>query len=1125
MVAVSFGAVAWFTTLFPRLPPPPDVAQRIFMDFEANYRALERWHLTQRTKVIQAKHQHHNRLLYQQLRSQKAGSVSHLKHVVDFQVALVLDYEHVELDTPVLPLPSPMWTLQGPLAHVEVTDTPQVVKIESDLLLAVGQKLTAACYLTDFEDLERELHSLWHPIWQKHAGLAAQHWDRIIAFGRAFLPPGDCSGPIWTSGHFRSVKRRLREDRTLGIGWISLPCRRASDMWGLLQLSLEVARLSDQPMTGFCADLVKCFNLLARAPLFDLLGFLGLSSSTVQAWSSALEGLLRRFRIFHDIGPAHLSTTGYPEGDPLSCVAMLAFNTIFDAYVQQYAPSCFALAYVDNVQLISDVASNLQQGCLVMETFMEAWDLAIDPKSYAWSTDAAQRSILRIFGHPVLLHSKDLGSQMHYAGRNSRKVLSQRLASVSHYWSLLRASTAHSWFKQQAIRSAVWPKVLHACESPWVCVTTLDSLRSRCVFALRWDRAGANPVVRWALMLPLGFDPSFVQVWMVLSSFWRLTRMFPLVCDVWTSFGFQRSASQGILHSIHAALDLLSWTLDELWTLHLGPFSVPWFDTSLEALRLLAGHFWQQAMCQKIGSRLDFASVKDIDVDLSFRSYVASDFATSELVAAIQDGAFFTSHMKAKWDTSKQATCPVCHVEDNLRHRCTICPRYQSLRDQFPQQAHRWNHEERAFLEHGIVPMNPFLYQHWQYLCELPNKVECFYLTPIQGQHYEIFTDGTCSNPTCRLRRLAAWAVVAMDMNRVVASGPVVGLIQTIDVAELTAALSALTWAQRFNVSVCIHSDSQFVVDGLLFIRSRGFVPRYWRHQALWGELLVVLQQLEKSQWSVHQVYSHGDVTTVVSCLDEWWTAGNDKADFAALCANRDRTPEFWRNFKDLTEYKDRTSERVRSQLQFLVQLAQQDFKSADAASFDTEDLPLHSLKLQWFTNDAPFLSVFEPNFIDELPVSSRNVFPVQFLREVLNMLFAFDIEAENARYVTGIELVVAFVHLYKGTLPFPRSIEGEIFFEYPQRVRGGGLMRLTIAQALDLFWKAIHHLAASAGAQLSYQHSSRPELGLIVPQKSVLVGWPLFVEHSVSGVVAGMFSSRPHRRACDIARPLQVQT
>eukprot|EP00438_Fugacium_kawagutii_P023471 Skav220967 [mRNA] locus=scaffold1928:399017:402731:+ [translate_table: standard] len=772
---------------FPSLPPSAEVARVLFMDFQINFRSFERWHLRQRYKLIRAQHQHHNRLLYQQLKQQKAGSISHLQRRVELRIAVVHSATLVELDSPAPLAPSATWTLGNELASLTFTDDPTMVHVDSDRLLLPGLTLVGTWTLTRFEELEQELFDLWGPLWNRHAGLALSHWSRVLDFGQAFLPPGECDGPTWTSGFFHRVANTYKKKATRGPdGWdrndllalsptrqedvcslfqavekgadwpvqlvtgfvcpvakCSFPeaatqfrpivlisllyrmwasaaskhflpylCsrisphifgyvqgRRATDMWALLQMALETSRLSAQSLVGYCADLVKCFNMLPRPPLFGLLRHLGLCQSTLTAWTTGLGQLQRRFRLHHDVGPARLSCTGYPEGDPLSCLAMLAFNTIFDVYVKHFAPSCVPLAFVDNLQIVSDVASNLQHGYLVVETFLESWDLNLDPdKSYAWAILAKQRAALRAFGHRVLMHQKDLGSQMHYAGTPSRQVLRGRLADALSLWSILRASSAPSWFRKLAIRTAIWPKLLHSCESAWISATILDSLRSKCLFALKWDRAGANPILRWALMLP--------------------------------SVGSCLSSIQGLFHSVHSALDLLGWVLDDSFQLHLDGISLSWLTLSLESLRLLVGHFWQQHMCTRLGSRKDLEGLTSIDVDVSFGSYRTEDLGTAELVATIQDGSFYTHSAIAKFDASKSATCSQCGVEDTVQHRCLVCPKYASIRAEAADVLDGWTNRPRYFNEHGLMPCNPFLLDHWINLLQLPDVTETFHCHP-----------------------------------------------------------------------------------------------------------------------------------------------------------------------------------------------------------------------------------------------------------------------------------------------------------------------------------------------------------------------------------------------------------
>ena len=304
--------------------------------------------------------------------------------------------------------------------------------------------------------------------------------------------------------------------------------RRASDIWLLVQSSVEASLITGDTLIGFNADLVRCFNTLPRFPLFKLMRHLGLSSSVITGWSTALEQLQRRFKLGNHTGHSISSVTGYPEGDPLSILAMLTFNLVLARYMSVYAPTVLCPAYVDNLQMIAANFGAFAHGLTVFRTFMSAWDIALDSnKSYSWANSTSLRNLLRSLGLPVLLHAKDLGAQMCFSALNRTQVQLQRLDSVRHLWQVLRTSSASSWHKLLAIRVAILPKVLHGCENRPMSSTTLTTLRSRAMYALRWNRAGASPLIRWSWMQNPLVDPEFFQIWQALATWWRMFHAFP----------------------------------------------------------------------------------------------------------------------------------------------------------------------------------------------------------------------------------------------------------------------------------------------------------------------------------------------------------------------------------------------------------------------------------------------------------------------------------------------------------------------------------------------------------------------------------------------------------------------
>lgn len=397
---------------------------------------------------------------------------------------------------------------------------------------------------------------------------------------------------------------------------------------------------------------------------------------------------------------------------------------------------------------------------------------------------------------------------------------------------------------------------------------------------------------------------------------------------------------------------------------------------------------------------------------------------------------------------------------------------------------------------------------------------ERFHWQPPPGGTFHIFTDGSCEHPNVPALRLASWAVCLMEHNLVLASGFLPGLSQSIDLAELHAVLSALLWALRMNVAVVIHTDSSYVVDGLSVLRRLHAVPVKWRHQQRWSEVLAVVRQLDPAQRSLHQVYSHQELADASSPLVEWWIRGNAIADAAASMVFECGDPQIIATYNALCEHHQTVAQQVVTQLSFLVDIAQTELATRGQNNCSSEDVPISLLHVSYFENSHDLfhqISLEDSYSLDSQPL---NGFTVQFCDAIVQFLLQLDL-APRARYVTGIELLFGFIHFSGMNIPWPRNIQGEVAFEDLQQLRAGGLMRHTCASALRIFKRAVRTIMTVHDAHISSESRSRPDVFLMVPQWALLLGWPHDVEQVVSGQLKLFFSARPHRRACDLARPL----
>ena len=115
----------------------------------------------------------------------------------------------------------------------------------------------------------------------------------------------------WSSIRARQALRQLRtvihED-----AYGSIPGREPAMVWMLTLAMVEQSLLHQQPLGGLSTDVVRAFNNIQRGPLFTLL--------------EHLSGFTRRFQVMHQLSKPYESNIGFPEGCPLSVVAMAAVD-------------------------------------------------------------------------------------------------------------------------------------------------------------------------------------------------------------------------------------------------------------------------------------------------------------------------------------------------------------------------------------------------------------------------------------------------------------------------------------------------------------------------------------------------------------------------------------------------------------------------------------------------------------------------------------------------------------------------------------------------------------------------------------------------------------------------------
>ena len=229
----------------------------------------------------------------------------------------------------------------------------------------------------------------------------------------AFRPITLCS--IWyrayagiRAGQILSQLNSHAEDMQCGY----VRHKQSADIWHFIGVCLEVAIQQQSPVHGVVADLIKAFNTLPREPTFEFLRILGTPQWFLDMWQRHLSSFARHFVVNRVVSAEVVSVTGYPEGCPLSCIAMTVIDKVWHRWQLQDCPRSLPLSYVDNLELVCDRIPDLITSVASLRAFCLAMDLQLDEHSfYAWSSCAPTRHELKLLGFRISLGARDLGGK------------------------------------------------------------------------------------------------------------------------------------------------------------------------------------------------------------------------------------------------------------------------------------------------------------------------------------------------------------------------------------------------------------------------------------------------------------------------------------------------------------------------------------------------------------------------------------------------------------------------------------------------------------------------------------------------------------------------------------------
>ena len=591
----------------------------------------------------------------------------------------------------------------------------------------------------------------------------------------------------WSSLRARQFLRQLTAYiHTDAYGF--LPEKETAQIWLLLQAHIECCIQASMPLGGLSTDVVKAFNHIQRSPLFYLAAHVGAPQRLTRPWASFLAGLKRRFLVHNELGDAHLSNVGFPEGDPLSTAAMALLDWSMHVYQSRFAPSARTFSFVDNISIAGHQAQHVAQAYFSLQAFLELWGLLLDDtKTYLWGTTGDLRKQLKLLGFPLYEDALELGGALSFGAAWRNRLLRAKGQKLEDCWARLRQSKAPLAFKLKALPMVCWNKALHGSEACPLGLQHLQTLRRQATSALGLRVGGANPLLRLSLSEPPVAEPAFFQLVRIVDCLRRLCFKSPELLERWQSFthAFDGRTIPGPFSRLVACLSEIGWAvLEPPLVLDHDGFEHDLLASPRQLLHELLLDGWLQHVASIVCKRHTMSDLRGLDPYLSKLDHDKLSVKQLAQTLALKEGAFVSAWHQAKFDGTKQALCAFCRVADHPGHWLS-CPRFQDLRVHNPELAaaeHGW---PQFTLHHLLVPRADFFRELKDYFFNIPPMGS--FLSEPGGSFQELFTDGSLIDFVPGYIKGAAWAVQNASTGRPIATGHLGGLLQTVNRAELAS--------------------------------------------------------------------------------------------------------------------------------------------------------------------------------------------------------------------------------------------------------------------------------------------------------------------------------------------------
>ena len=456
---------------------------------------------------------------------------------------------------------------------------------------------------------------------------------------------------------------------------------RAMTLWREIVDQVENAYLGHGHRHGLVFDLEKAFNTVPRLPVMALAKLSGLPHDLLVAWSGALNGMERHFKIRQSHSPALTASCGVPEGCGLSCLAMLLIDQAFHLWLSKLGAWVTPMSYVDNWEAI--ITNPDQIATVFRETlrFAESLDLSIDSrKTHAWSTCPTTRRMLRTSDFVVKHHCRDLGAHVVYSKQIANSTTLLRLQELDDFWTKLSALKASYSQKMRLIKTVAWPRAFHAISAVVLGRKRFQSVRAKAMQAIGLDKAGANGHVQ--LVLDSAFaDPQSFTLLETIRDFRdlgadsdQLDRLIRI--GIGLDHSPYNTVNQILCQRLHqVGMTVLSdgFVVDDFgkWNLAESDFGEVKFRLQQAWLKVVNSH---------VQHRVDFQGFGGVDLQATRCDVETRPPIEQGVLRRCLNGTTNTLDVVCHWSDNGAHLCPECGSSDSLHHRLWECPFVNDLR-------------------------------------------------------------------------------------------------------------------------------------------------------------------------------------------------------------------------------------------------------------------------------------------------------------------------------------------------------------------------------------------------------------------------------------------------------------